>query len=158
MLAVRAAVTCQEASEQLVRQWLQGANEQLAPQCQGEWCWGLRLPDWQGQAEQEQTACLPAVTSAHWSACQWEAKHTMCSCHALQSIGLQKAYCRQLALMAGDWHYQLTAKAEADKHGRRRLNEPYRKGKPANRCKSIPGMQSETTGERLTLEVAHLLS
>jgi len=70
LLAVRAAVTCQEASEQLVRQWLQGANEQLAPQCQGEWCWGLCLPDWQGQAEQEQTACLPAVTSAHWSACQ----------------------------------------------------------------------------------------
>ncbi len=112
---MRAAVTCQEASEQLVRQWLQGANEQLAPQCQGEWCWGLRLPDWQGQAEQEQTACLPAVTSAHWSACQWKAKHTMCSCHALQSIGLQKAYCRQLELMAGDWHDQLTAKAEADK-------------------------------------------
>jgi len=28
----------------------------------------------------------------------------------------------------------------------------------ANRCKSIPGMQPETTGERLTLEVAHLLS
>ena len=54
-------------------------------------------------------------------------------CHALQSIGLQKAYCRQLELMACDWHDQLTTKAEADKQGRRRIthrNEHYRKGRP----------------------------
>lgn len=80
---------------------------------------------------------------------------------AMQSIGLQKAYCRQLELMAGDWHDQLTAKAEADKESSRRIthrNEPYRKRRPANRCKSLPGMRPETTEEGLILQVAHLLS
>jgi len=55
-------VTCHQLEE---------ASEQLGRQCQRGWCWGLRLPDWQMKAKQGQTAaCLPAVTIAHWSACQ----------------------------------------------------------------------------------------
>lgn len=77
------------------------------------------------------------------------------------ALAMQKAYCRQLELMAGDWHYQLTTKAEADKQGRRRSThriEPNREGRPANRCKSLPRKRAETTGEHPTPEVAHLLS